>query len=46
MARSVDPNFFAGMTCINVRMLDGVDFGKLKIKEVDGKSYTPGAEVK
>jgi hypothetical protein len=46
MARSVDPNFFAGMTCINVRMFEDVDFTKLKFKEANGKSYTPGDEVK
>ncbi|KAH8733020.1 glutathione-dependent formaldehyde-activating enzyme [Phaeosphaeriaceae sp. PMI808] len=39
MARSIDPNFFAGMTCVNVRMLDGVDLKSLKIKFADGKSY-------
>tara|TARA_R110002003_G_scaffold126_17_gene11604 strand:- start:439 stop:711 length:273 start_codon:yes stop_codon:yes gene_type:complete len=34
-----DPNFFAGMTCVNVRMLDGVDLKSVKIKFADGKSY-------
>ncbi|KAH4237029.1 hypothetical protein HBI56_123760 [Parastagonospora nodorum] len=43
MARSIDPNFFPGMTCLNVRMLDGVDLKALKIKFADGKSYTPGS---
>ncbi|KAH7408389.1 Mss4-like protein [Phaeosphaeria sp. MPI-PUGE-AT-0046c] len=41
MARSVDPSFFAGITCINVRMLEGVDLKALKIKEVDGKNFNP-----
>jgi hypothetical protein len=38
----LDPDFFPGMTCLNVRMLDGVDLKALKIKFADGKSYTPG----
>lgn len=46
MARSVDPNFFAGMTCVNVRMFEDVDFAKLNFKEVNGKGYNPGDEVK
>jgi hypothetical protein len=37
-----DPNFFAGMTCVNVRMFEGVDLKALKIKFADGKNYTPG----
>jgi hypothetical protein len=37
-----DPNFFAGMTCINVRMLEGVDLKSLKIKFADGKNYKQG----
>ncbi|KAF2035791.1 hypothetical protein EK21DRAFT_84199 [Setomelanomma holmii] len=36
-----NPNFFAGMTCVNVRMLDGVDVKSLKIKFADGKNYKP-----
>ncbi|KAH7086817.1 Mss4-like protein [Paraphoma chrysanthemicola] len=39
MARSIDPNFFAGITCINVRMFEDVDLKSLKIKFADGKSY-------
>ncbi|KAI4925966.1 uncharacterized protein J4E92_006703 [Alternaria infectoria] len=39
MIRSKDPNFFAGMTCINARMLQGVELEKLKRKSVDGKSF-------
>jgi hypothetical protein len=30
------------MTCLNVRMLDGVDLKALKIKFADGRNYTPG----
>lgn len=41
MARSVVPGFFEGMTCVNVRMLEGVDFKALNIKEMDGKNYNP-----
>jgi hypothetical protein len=37
----LDPNFFAGMTCVNVRMLEDVDFKGLKIKNMDGRSYSP-----
>jgi hypothetical protein len=37
-----DPDFFPGMTCLNVRMLDGVDLKALKIKFADGRSYAPG----
>jgi hypothetical protein len=29
------------MTCLNVRMLDGVDLKALKIKFADGRSYAP-----
>jgi len=36
-----DPDFFAGITCVNVRMLEGVDLKALKMKFADGKSYTP-----
>jgi len=39
MIRSKDPNFFTGMTCINVRMLQGVELETLKRKSVDGKSF-------
>jgi hypothetical protein len=38
MARSVDPEFFAGMTCVNVRMFEGVDLKALNLKPADGKS--------
>ncbi|KAF1942601.1 hypothetical protein EJ02DRAFT_402146 [Clathrospora elynae] len=41
MARSTDPTFFAGLTCVNVRMLENVDVKTLKLKFADGKSYTP-----
>ncbi|OAL55804.1 hypothetical protein IQ07DRAFT_583249 [Pyrenochaeta sp. DS3sAY3a] len=41
MARSVDPGFFPGITCVNVRMLEGVDTKKLKLKFADGASYNP-----
>ncbi|KAI4957593.1 hypothetical protein J4E86_004732 [Alternaria arbusti] len=39
MIRSKDPSFFTGMTCINARMLQGVEIEKLKRKSVDGKSF-------
>jgi len=39
MIRSKDPDFFAGMTCVNARMLQGVELEKLKRKSVDGKSF-------
>jgi hypothetical protein len=38
---TVDPEFFAGMTCVNVRMFEDVDLKALKLKAADGKSYTP-----
>ncbi|KAF2831033.1 hypothetical protein CC86DRAFT_133904 [Ophiobolus disseminans] len=38
VARSIDPDFFAGMTCVNVRMFEGVDIKTLKTKFADGKS--------
>lgn len=41
MARSIDPEFFPGMTCVNVRMLEDVELEKLKVKAADGKSYDP-----
>ncbi|KAF1912479.1 Mss4-like protein [Ampelomyces quisqualis] len=41
MLRSIDPNFFVGMTPLNVRMLEDIDLRALKIKHLDGKSYTP-----
>lgn len=43
MARSVDPGFFPGMTCVNVRMFEDVDLKTLNIKAADGKSYDPTA---
>jgi hypothetical protein len=39
MARSKDPDFFPGMTCINARMLQGVQLDGLKRKFGDGKNY-------
>ena len=49
MARSKDPEFFAGITCVNVRTLAGVDFKKLHLKELDGASFKvesdPGKEM-
>lgn len=39
IARSKDPDFFPGMTCVNVRMLEGLELGKLSFKQADGKSY-------
>jgi hypothetical protein len=39
MVRSKDPSFFPGMTCVNVRMLQGVKLEDLKRKPGDGKSY-------
>ncbi|KAJ4372268.1 hypothetical protein N0V83_004042 [Neocucurbitaria cava] len=41
MARSVDPGFFPGMTCVNVRMFEDVDLKTLNLKPADGKSYDP-----
>lgn len=41
LARSVDPDFFPGMTCVNVRMLQGVDLKGLNLKFADGASYNP-----
>ncbi|KAF1840031.1 uncharacterized protein K460DRAFT_399646 [Cucurbitaria berberidis CBS 394.84] len=41
MARSVDPSFFPGMTCVNVRMLEGVDLKTLNLKFADGASFDP-----
>jgi hypothetical protein len=38
----LDPEFFAGMTCVNVRMFEDVDLKGLKMKEADGKSYKGG----
>jgi hypothetical protein len=43
MARSKDPNFFPGMTCVNVRMLQDVDPKMLNLKFADGKNYDPTA---
>jgi hypothetical protein len=40
MARSVVPGFFDGITCVNVRLIEGVDLDALKYKEMDGASYT------
>jgi hypothetical protein len=34
-----DPNFFAGMTCVNVRMFEDVDVKALKIRFADGKNF-------
>lgn len=39
MARSKYEDFFPGMTCVNVRMLEGVDVKALNLKAADGKSY-------
>lgn len=39
MARSVTPGFFEGITCVNVRLIEGVDPDALKYKEYDGASY-------
>lgn len=39
MVRSKDPDFFPGMTCVNVRMLQGVELEDLKRKPGDGKNY-------
>jgi hypothetical protein len=38
MIRSKDPDFFHGMTCVNVRMLQDVELEKVKRKSGDGKS--------
>lgn len=43
MARSHDPYFFPGMTCVNVRMMQGVDLTTLNLKFADGASYDPTA---
>ena len=40
MARSVRPGFFYGTSIINVRLFEGVELEKLKLKDVDGKSYS------
>lgn len=40
MARSIRPGFFDGTSIVNVRLIDGVELGKLKYKEMDGRSYT------
>jgi hypothetical protein len=39
MVRSVDPSVFPGMTCVNVRMLEGVELKGVKRKYGDGASY-------
>lgn len=39
MVRSVDPGVFPGMTCVNVRMLEGVDVKDVKRRYGDGASY-------
>ncbi|KAL6711865.1 hypothetical protein ACN47E_002908 [Coniothyrium glycines] len=41
VARSTHPGFFDGMTCVNVRMLEGVEVKDLKLKPADGRSYVP-----
>jgi hypothetical protein len=38
MVRSKDPDFFPGMTCVNARMLQGVQLDGLKRKSADGKN--------
>jgi hypothetical protein len=38
----IDPNFFVGMTCVNVRMFEDIDLKALKFKEADGKNYKGG----
>jgi hypothetical protein len=41
MARSIDPNFFAGMTCVNVRMFED---GEAVWKDVE-RRYANGASL-
>jgi hypothetical protein len=38
MARSKDPNFLPGMTCVNIRMLQDVDLKTLNLKFADGRN--------
>ncbi|KAJ4990164.1 glutathione-dependent formaldehyde-activating enzyme [Stagonosporopsis vannaccii] len=40
MARSIRPGFLDGTSIVNVRLLEGVEPGKLKFKDMDGRSYT------
>ncbi|KAF1932363.1 uncharacterized protein M421DRAFT_290117 [Didymella exigua CBS 183.55] len=40
MARSIRPGFFDGTSIVNVRLFEDVELEKLKIKEMDGRSYT------
>jgi hypothetical protein len=39
MARSITPGFFDGTSIVNIRLFEGVEPGKLKYKEMDGRSY-------
>ena len=43
MSKSLDPNFYADFKAVNVRTFEGVDLKKLRVKEVDGKSFNPDA---
>ncbi|KAF2132680.1 hypothetical protein P153DRAFT_169752 [Dothidotthia symphoricarpi CBS 119687] len=45
MARSVDPTYHAGTTCVNVRTLGGVEIPGLCVKEMDGANCDVDAEV-
>lgn len=40
MARSIRPDFFVGMSIVNVRLFEGVELENIKYKEMDGRSYT------